>query len=82
MSSTRRDFVRQSAAAAAGAVAGIPIEAISQGTVPQAGSAQLTWSKAPCRFCGTGCGARSTSMVDRTWPCTFRRSHCASTMPR
>ncbi|WP_272971126.1 periplasmic nitrate reductase subunit alpha [Comamonas terrigena] len=56
MSSTRRDFVRQSAAAAAGAVAGIPIEAISQGTVPQAGSAQLTWSKAPCRFCGTGCG--------------------------
>ena len=56
MSSTRRDFVRQSAAAAAGAVAGIPIEAISQGTAPQAGNAQLAWSKAPCRFCGTGCG--------------------------
>jgi nitrate reductase NapA len=45
MSSTRRDFVRQSAAAAAGAVAGIPIEAISQGTVPQAGSAQLTGTR-------------------------------------
>ena len=29
MTSTRRDFVRQSAAAAAGAVAGIPIDIVS-----------------------------------------------------
>lgn len=55
MTSTRRDFVRQSAAAAAGAVAGIPIQAVSQDTAGSA-NAQLTWSKAPCRFCGTGCG--------------------------
>jgi len=55
MTSTRRDFVRQSAAAAAGAVAGIPIQAVSQDAAGSA-NAQLTWSKAPCRFCGTGCG--------------------------
>lgn len=55
MTSTRRDFVRQSAAAAAGTVAGIPIHAVSQPGAP-ATNAQLTWSKAPCRFCGTGCG--------------------------
>ncbi|MCT9809946.1 periplasmic nitrate reductase subunit alpha [Acidovorax sp. Be4] len=55
MTSTRRDFVRQSAAAAAGAVAGIPIQAMSQ-QVAGSANAQLTWSKAPCRFCGTGCG--------------------------
>ncbi|MEG1771496.1 MAG: molybdopterin-dependent oxidoreductase, partial [Comamonas sp.] len=55
MTSTRRDFVRQSAAAAAGAVAGIPIQAVSQDATGGA-SPQLTWSKAPCRFCGTGCG--------------------------
>ncbi|WP_039048593.1 periplasmic nitrate reductase subunit alpha [Comamonas thiooxydans] len=54
MTSTRRDFVRQSAAAAAGAVAGIPIEVLSQDTGAMA--ADLKWSKAPCRFCGTGCG--------------------------
>lgn len=56
MTSTRRDFVRQSAAAAAGAVAGIPIHAISQQQVAGAGNAPMKWSKAPCRFCGTGCG--------------------------
>ncbi|MEG0557080.1 MAG: periplasmic nitrate reductase subunit alpha, partial [Comamonas sp.] len=55
MTSTRRDFVRQSADAAAGAVAGIPIEVLSQGSVAAA-DVGLKWSKAPCRFCGTGCG--------------------------
>ena len=56
MTSTRRDFVRQTAAAAAGAVAGIPIHAISQEGVQPGGAATMKWSKAPCRFCGTGCG--------------------------
>lgn len=56
MTSTRRDFVRQTAAAAAGAVAGIPIHAISQEGAQAGGSAPMKWSKAPCRFCGTGCG--------------------------
>ncbi len=53
--STRRDFVRHSAAVAAGAVAGIPIEALAQDGSAYAQASKLTWSKAPCRFCGTGC---------------------------
>ncbi|MEY4765859.1 MAG: hypothetical protein RI907_2532, partial [Pseudomonadota bacterium] len=55
--STRRDFVKQTAAAAAGTVAGIPI-AIAQPANAVAEAAKLTWSKAPCRFCGTGCGVQ------------------------
>ena len=55
MTSTRRDFVRQSAAAAAGAVAGIPIYAVSEEKGAGA-NGSMKWSKAPCRFCGTGCG--------------------------
>ncbi|MDM0018134.1 periplasmic nitrate reductase subunit alpha [Variovorax saccharolyticus] len=50
----RRDFIRQTAAATAGAVAGIPLTGVAQAVAPDA--AGLKWSKAPCRFCGTGCG--------------------------
>jgi nitrate reductase NapA len=49
----RREFIRQSAAAAAGAAAGIAIPAQGQATSAETG---VKWSKAPCRFCGTGCG--------------------------
>src|SRR6185295_7167832 len=52
MSNARREFMRQSAAAAA--AAGIPIMAVAQsGASTDDG---VKWSKAPCRFCGTGCG--------------------------
>jgi len=64
MTSTRRDFVRQSAAAAAGAVAGIPIHAISEEKV-SASNNPMKWSKAPCRFCGTGCGVMVAVKDDR-----------------
>jgi len=50
---TRREFIRQSAAAAAAAVAGIPLPAAAQVGMTLPG---VKWSKAPCRFCGTGCG--------------------------
>src|SRR6188768_2525835 len=54
---SRRDFLRQTAAATAGAVAGIPVAGIAQTAVGDAAAgAGLKWSKAPCRFCGTGCG--------------------------
>src|SRR6187431_3005225 len=49
----RREFIRQSAAAAAAAVAGIPLPAAAQVGMTLPG---VKWSKAPCRFCGTGCG--------------------------
>src|SRR5262245_22976110 len=51
----RRDFIRQSAAAAAGSVAGVPIAVAQVATAPP-GDDGVKWSKAPCRFCGTGCG--------------------------
>ncbi len=64
MTSTRRDFVRQSAAAAAGAVAGIPIYAVSEEKGAGA-DGSMKWSKAPCRFCGTGCGVMVAVKNDR-----------------
>ena len=56
MSMARRDFIKQSAAAAAATVAGIPIVGYTQNIVTESEAAKLKWSKAPCRFCGTGCG--------------------------
>ena len=56
----RRDFIRQTAAATAGVIAGIPLPGLAQTLPPlDAGfdtATGLKWSKAPCRFCGTGCG--------------------------
>ncbi|HEY8242602.1 MAG TPA: periplasmic nitrate reductase subunit alpha [Casimicrobiaceae bacterium] len=56
MKITRREFVRQSAAAAAATVAGVPLPGGAQNLVTDASITRMTWSKAPCRFCGTGCG--------------------------
>src|SRR5262245_930429 len=56
MSTTRREFIRDTAAATAAAVAGIPLPGLAQNIATEPNSAQLKWSKAPCRFCGTGCG--------------------------
>jgi nitrate reductase NapA len=52
---SRRDVIKAQAAAATASVAGLPFAAAAQPVVPAA-DAQLKWSKAPCRFCGTGCG--------------------------
>ncbi len=53
---TRRDFVRQSAVASAAAAAGISLPAATQNVLLERPVSELKWSKAPCRFCGTGCG--------------------------
>ena len=53
---TRREFIRRNAAATAAAVAGIPLPGLAQNTDQTKDAAKLKWSKAPCRFCGTGCG--------------------------
>jgi nitrate reductase (cytochrome) len=50
----RRDFIRQTAAATAGMVAGVPVPGSAQPAAPD--DPGVKWSKAPCRFCGTGCG--------------------------
>jgi nitrate reductase NapA len=48
----RRDFIKANAAAAAISAAGLPAST----TAIAAGSDEIRWDKAACRFCGTGCG--------------------------
>jgi len=48
----RRSFLKTSALAAAGAAAAARAGAAA---APEAPADGLTWDKAPCRFCGTGC---------------------------
>ena len=50
---SRRQFMIRSAGAAGGAVA-LPV--LGQNIVTDAAATKLKWSKAPCRFCGVGCG--------------------------
>ena len=56
MKITRRDFIRRSAAATAAAVAGVPLPGSGANVVTDFEFTRMKWSKAPCRFCGTGCG--------------------------
>lgn len=56
MKLTRRDFIKQNAIAVAAAAAGIPVSAAATNLVTNSEHTQLEWAKAPCRFCGTGCG--------------------------
>ncbi|MDT6964024.1 periplasmic nitrate reductase subunit alpha [Cupriavidus sp. SZY C1] len=56
MSVTRRDFIKQTAIAATASVAGIPVPGEAANFVTDSEVTKLKWSKAPCRFCGTGCG--------------------------
>ena len=55
MDLTRRTILKAQAAAAAAAAAGISLPADAQ-NILTGEDLQLQWSKAPCRFCGTGCG--------------------------
>ena len=50
---SRRELIKAHAVAAAAAAGGLPAQAANLVAGPDA---QLKWSKAPCRFCGTGCG--------------------------
>ncbi len=53
----RRDFLKTSAMAAASALlAGGTSVGEASAADPTAGEDGVTWGKAPCRFCGTGCG--------------------------
>jgi len=59
MKMDRREFVKLSALTAASTVAGLRAGA-APGTTANAttGADGVTWNKAPCRFCGTGCHVR------------------------
>lgn len=56
MDFTRRDFMVRSAATAAASA--LPLDALTQQPITEAEAARLKWSKAPCRFCGVGCGVQ------------------------
>jgi len=51
-STSRRTFLKASAAAATASAAGITLP---NGATAQARSPDIRWDKAACRFCGTGC---------------------------
>ncbi len=55
MNVTRRTILKAQAAATAAAAAGMAAPAAAQNLITERGRAELKWSKAPCRFCGTGC---------------------------
>lgn len=52
----RRDLLKAHAAALAAASAGVALPASAQPVPGGVEALQIKWSKAPCRFCGTGCG--------------------------
>ncbi|MFM9858648.1 periplasmic nitrate reductase subunit alpha [Pseudoxanthobacter sp. M-2] len=53
---SRRDVLKAQAASIAAAVAGISLPAEAQPVPGGIATLDIKWSKAPCRFCGTGCG--------------------------
>ena len=61
---TRRDFIRTSAVAAAAAAAGMADAQVSN-VITDSSAAGLKWHKAPCRFCGTGCGVTVAVKANR-----------------
>ncbi len=56
MKTTRRGFIKASATASAAAAAGLPVPAKAANLITDSEYTRLKWAKAPCRFCGTGCG--------------------------
>ena len=55
MKLTRRDFIRASAVTSAAAAAGITLPIAATNLITDSEYTRLKWSKAACRFCGTGC---------------------------
>jgi nitrate reductase NapA len=51
----RRQVLKLKAAAVAAAAAGMPVPALAANLVTEPEARELSWNKAPCRFCGTGC---------------------------
>jgi len=56
MSPSRRDILKAQAAGVAALAANISLPAAAQPVAGGVEALKIQWSKAPCRFCGTGCG--------------------------
>ena len=63
MKSSRRDFIKANAVATAVAAAGI--SSASSATNLITTDNKMKWSKAPCRFCGTGCSINVATRDNR-----------------
>ena len=55
MKLSRRDFIKANAAASAAAVAGVSLPVSATNLIVDQKKTKISWEKAPCRFCGTGC---------------------------
>ena len=55
MKLSRRVFIKANAASAAAAVAGISLPVAAANLIVDQQKTKISWEKAPCRFCGTGC---------------------------
>ncbi len=55
MKMSRRQYIKAHAAGLAASVAGVSLPAAATNLVTESEKSRLTWSKAPCRFCGVGC---------------------------
>jgi nitrate reductase (cytochrome) len=65
MKLTRRQFAKANAAAVAASAVGIQMPAAASNLVTNHDLTRLKWSKAPCRFCGVGCGVMVATHSDR-----------------
>ncbi|MEE4191300.1 MAG: nitrate reductase catalytic subunit NapA [Halieaceae bacterium] len=63
MKTTRREFIRANAIAAAASAAGIAAPASATNMITT--DNQLKWAKAACRFCGTGCSLNVATRDNR-----------------
>ncbi|WP_096086892.1 periplasmic nitrate reductase subunit alpha [Agaribacterium haliotis] len=55
MKLSRRTLIKNQALATAATAAGMTVPSQAANLIASSSDSQLTWSKAPCRFCGTGC---------------------------
>lgn len=62
---TRRQFAKAQAGAIAAAALGLPSSGLAQNLVTNRELTTLKWSKAPCRFCGVGCGVMVATRNNR-----------------
>lgn len=62
---TRRQLLKAQAVAVAASVAGIALPASAQNLVTAREKTGLKWSKAACRFCGTGCSVMVATKAGR-----------------
>ena len=67
MNTNRRSFIKTAAASSALAAAGSIFPGISfaEWMKQEGASGKINWKKAPCRFCGTGCGVLIGMSGDR-----------------